>query len=112
MKLGMAGPGYWRAKAALSVPLQNFLVQASAGARGDCRDALGRFLFFTALEKPWGLGKVTPGKLGDLGTLLPAGLGRHIHGEMFPAGSAAAPGADRENLLEGLQLPCTSRQLT
>lgn len=41
---------------------RSFLVQAptppgGAYARGDCRDALGRFLWSTALEKSQGLGK-------------------------------------------------------
>lgn len=70
VELGMDGPGDREAKAALSVPLQKFPGEApsppaGACARGDCRDALGRFLCFTALEKSRGLGKSHQAK-GDI----------------------------------------------
>lgn len=88
IKLGMDGPGYREAKAALSVPLQKF-PGASINPSSKClcqswlRRCSGGFLCFIALEKSWGLGKSHPGKLGDLGILLCAGLGHHIHGQVF-----------------------------
>lgn len=118
MKLGMDGPGYREAKAALSVPLQKFPgastnPSSKCCARAGCRDALGVSVFYCPGKIMWP-GKVTPRQAGRFWHTPVCRPGSpHPWARLFPAGCAAA-GADRDNL-EGSQSPVppgTDWQLT